>query len=224
MRLDQLVETLDPEVAEVRLTMDRQAASKVEQARRRVELATHAVEQAEDAEQGSMSKPETAKARTVLEQAREQLAEAEQAADAKTVSLHVRELGNARWKKLLWLVPPTAEQRDRVGRGLDHNPELFPVVALAFSLVDVDDDGQLQGPAIDQEQLDGLYEALEKAAGDPAKAVKAADEHMPDAMVKLNAKMRAGGWEKLTAKMYELNLEVSQVPLSSSVSRTTPTS
>lgn len=40
-------------------------------------------------------------------------------------------IGRTSWRKLLSENPPTQEQLDEFGRGLDHNPEEFPFAALA---------------------------------------------------------------------------------------------
>lgn len=219
MPLDQMLDHLEqPEVRPVDMLVDRAAAGRLQRAQRNHTLAEARFKQAEEAEKGQMSRPDVARTKQALEEAEAELAKARAAAAGKRVTVHLRELGNRRWKDLIWLIPPTQQQRERLGPKTDHNPELFPVVAIAFSLVDVeqDEDGQLRvvGPAVDQEQLDRLDAALKKAAGDPGRAIKACDEHMPDDIVRLNELLRAGGWEQLTGHLFDLNLEVSQVPFS----------
>lgn len=218
MPLDDLFDDWEPEVRPVEMLLDRTVGSRLAAATREVETAEQKLSQAEEDEKGGMRRPKVAEAKQQLQQAQDRLAQVSELAARKRKTLHLVELGNRRWKELLWLVPPTRQQTERLGDHLDHNPELFPIVAVAFSLVDVKegDDGELHvvGPAVDQTQLDTLDAALKKAAGDPAKSVKACDEHMPDTVVELNDRLRAGGWERLTAVLFQLNLEVSQVPLS----------
>jgi hypothetical protein len=215
---DLLHDGWEPEVRAVDMLLDRTAGSRLQRATRSVELAKARLNKAEEAESGSMSRPEVARAKGELEEAEAELVAAQTHAQGKRVTVYLRELGNRRWKELLWLVPPTAQQRERLGQQLDHNPELFPIVAIAFSLVDVEqrEDGSLKvvGPAVDREQLDALDAALAKAAGDPKRAERACDHAMPEDIVTLNERLRAGGWERLAAVLFELNLEVSQVPLS----------
>jgi hypothetical protein len=218
MSLSDLLDSWEPEVRPVDMLLDRTAGARLERAARTVELAEGRLQTVEQAEAGQMSRPDVARAKAALEEAQAELDAAKTEAQSKRVTVHMRELGNRRWKELLWLVPPTKQQRERLGPQLDHNPELFPVVAIAFSLVDVEtgEDGKLTvvGPAVDPEQLDVLNVALTKAAGDPARAVKACDDNMPYDIMRLNEQLRAGGWEQLTGVLFQLNLEVSQVPLS----------
>lgn len=213
--LDALTSKLDREVDTVDVLTSRTAARKVDQARSVRDQLSALVDSLEDADAGQMQKSaQTVDARRQLDQAEQDLAAATAAAERTRVTLHLAQLGNRFWKRLLWLIPPTAEQQARMGRKLDHNPEVFPVVAVAFSLVDVDEHGKVTGPAVDQDDLDGLLAALEKAGGDPARAARTVDDHLPPAIVTLNERLTPGGWDQLTGKLYQLNLEVSQVPLS----------
>lgn len=219
MPLSDIVDQLEPDLEDVTLVLSRRAQQRVERAREQLDSASRQVAQAEQDEKGKMAKSgRVAKARKLADTSAEKLAAAETAAAAHRHTFWLRQLGNARWNELEFLVPPTDDQKVRIGRGLQHNPELFPIVALAFSLVDVtvngDDVPTVQGPAVSQDALDRLDKALKAAGGDPDKAVKAADDTMPPELVDLNAKLPHGGWERLTAVLYSLNIEVTQVPLS----------
>lgn len=222
--LDDLVDGLDVHVEFVDMLLNRGLAMQIETAERDLKRAQAAATAAEEAEASQMSKPQLAAARAAVDEAQAALDAAQAKAGSSRVKLHVQALGNRRWKELLWLVPPTDEQRARLGDKLDHNPELFPVVALAFALVDVDDDGRPTGTMVDQAELDALENVLQQAKGHPVKAQEAADELMPPGIVKLNEKLTAGGWDRLTAALYRANLEVSQVPLSLTGSAMTTTS
>lgn len=217
MPLSDIVAHLEPEVEPVQIMSSRRAAARLEVARQTLDRAKAKLERATEGQKVRMSK-DLVEERAALDAAQAEVDAAHAEALKHRHVVWIRQLGNERWKELIWRVPPTDDQKGRVGRGLDHNPELFPIVALAFSFVDVeaDDEGHLRqvvGPAIEQSALDKLDEALKKANGDPDAAVKAADNHMPEEMIDLNRKIPAGEWERLVSVLYSLNVEATRVPL-----------
>lgn len=215
MPLSDIVDRLEPEVEPVTLVLSRRAAKRFDEARQEAERARRHLARVEDADTDKMAKsPAVREARERVDAAQQAVTEAQQQADATRHTFWLRQLGNERWTELEGLVPATTDQKLTLGKGLRHNPELFPIVALAFSLVDVDDDRAPTGPAVPQAELDALDEALRAAKGNPERAIKAADRAMPDSLVELNRRLPMGGWEALTKALFDLNVEVDQVPLS----------
>lgn len=77
---------------------------------------------------------ELARHRGMLEPPPELAARVEELAAAvteKTRTLVFTSIGRTAWRELLSGHPPTDEQREQLGRGLDHNPESFPFAAIA---------------------------------------------------------------------------------------------
>lgn len=55
---------------------------------------------------------------------------------AAEVEVVVQSIGKHAWSELLADHPPTLEHRSMYGRRLDHNPETFPYVAIAASVIE----------------------------------------------------------------------------------------
>jgi len=77
----------------------------------------------------------------------EQLLDLEAEIEAVKVEFKFRSIGHRAWADLMAAHPPTKEQQKALGR-IDHNPETFPLAAIAASCADppmtVDDVGRLE--------------------------------------------------------------------------------
>lgn len=90
-----------------------------------------------------------------------QLAELEAEIEEAKRSFHFKALGTRAWKKLIGEHPPTKEQLKAI-KGVDHNPETFPIAAIAASCTSpVMTAGQVADleERLNQTQFNQLWEA-----------------------------------------------------------------
>lgn len=97
----------------------------------------------------------------------ERLAEIEAEMESATIEFRFRNIGHRAWADLLRKHPPTPEQK-KENRGLDHNPETFPFVAMAAACVDpvmtVEQVLQLESsPMVDVQSWTELWSACLRA-------------------------------------------------------------
>lgn len=124
----------------VPVLLNTDTAERIIDAERAVKDATRRLEFAEQQEAGLMAQPATTAAREELSQAQAALAAAQADAEDHLYDFVVESIGAAAWQELVSAHPPTKEQRERLGRDLDYNPDTFPVAALAVCLVDPEAD------------------------------------------------------------------------------------
>jgi hypothetical protein len=168
MKLTELLEGRDlTNRVTVPVLVNTDAARRIIDAEKQVGTAKRRVDSAEDQEKGRLSQPSTLEAKGALEAAETELRDAREEAERHLYDFVLQSVGAAEWQELVSLHPPTEEQRERLGKELDYDPDTFPLAAIAVCLADpevtsVDEVKQLRAKlpqAVWQQLWDGCLRA-----------------------------------------------------------------
>lgn len=179
----------------VPILLSTEAADDLSRAESRVEAAETVVRRAEAAEAELLNKPHTEEAKRALETARERLAAAQKAARQHLQEFELRSVGSTLWDRLITANRPTEEQVKLYGKRL-WNRETFPLVAVAFSLVE---------PCVEPDQLDTYLKWLDTLTGDPP---------IPPDVIDLKSRVPDVVWQQIWGAALRVNAGANQVPLS----------
>lgn len=189
----------------VPILLSTEAADRLAQTQAKVEAAEVVVRRAQAGEQEMLSKPRTEAAQQRLAEAQAELAEAEAAARPHLVEFQLQSMGSTLWDRLITANRPTDDQVKLYGR-IRWNRDTFPLVAVAFSLVD---------PEVEPDQLDAYREWLDSRNGEPP---------VPADVMTLRDKVPDVVWQQIWGAALRVNAGENQVPLSLTGSGATRTS
>ena len=190
----------------VPILLSTEAADRLRQAQDRVDAAEKVVGAMRAAEADLLSKPRTETAERRLEDVQAELAEAEEAARPHLVQFELQSVGSTLWDRLITANRPTDEQIRLYGR-IRWNRDTFPLVAVAFSLID---------PEVDPNQLDAYRGWLDGRQED--------EPPIPQDVVDMKTNVPDVVWQQIWGAALRVNAGENKVPLSLTGSGATRTS